>query len=163
MIKNTCKVYIVWIATLMMRESKRMRLRVQERMSGIKNSREQIHHQVNDRSNGVISHPISRFTSHDTPPRPSLPSSVSPQRCGRRDKRTDSQTVGCLSTCICARFSSRILSFSLTWTIKRLRGFLKGFNCRSGTRSNINYQHFTKREFSSSSSSSLCAEEIAPI
>lgn len=155
-----CKV--ARVGTLVVKESRRMRLRAQERMSGIKNSREQIHHQVNDRPNGVIRHPISRFTSHDTPPRPSLPSSVCPRRCGRRDRRTDSQTVGCLSTCIRARFSSRILSFSLAWTIKRLRGrrsgFLKAFNCRSGTRSNINYQHFTEREFSSSSSSSLCAE-----
>lgn len=135
------------------------------RMLGIKNSREQIHHQVNDRPNGVIRHPISRFTSRDTPPCSSfsLSSSVCPRRCGRRDRRTDSQTVGCLSTCIRARFISDPLFLPrLTCTIKRPRGrrsgFLKAFNCQPGTRSNINYQHFTEREFLSSSSSSRYAE-----
>lgn len=168
MIENACKVYVACLGSVLRVMARKRRTGARERTPRIKNSREQIHHQVNDRPAELSVIP-SRFTS-----RRYSSTSVSLSVClsskgvaGETDGLTVRQSV--VFPRVYVRASSRILFFSFFFylvrrcTIKRPHGrrsgFLKAFNCRPGTRSNINYQHFTEplvaeREFLSSTSSS---------
>lgn len=143
MIENACKVYVACLGSV-------LREMARERTPRIKNSRQQIHHQVNDRPVELSVIP-SKFSRRYSSTSVSLSVRLSGKGvAGETDGLTVRQSV--VFPRVYVRASSRILFFSFFFylvrrcTIKKDRrsGFLKAFNCRPGTRSNINYQHFTE-------------------